>query len=86
MIFENRQDQDLYPVIKKTPKRHRFPVSIVSHAVWRYRRFNDNCNKKAATRFLSCLLGSHPAPRVIITDKLKSYIKPIRYMMPGSEH
>lgn len=152
--------------LSKPPKRHRFPVSIISYAVWRYHRFNDSyrdiqeelayrgiivshetirlwClkfgrhfkevikkrerkprdkwhldemtlningvpfvlwravdeegheldiflqrrrNKKAAMRFLSRLLGSYPAPRVIVTDKLKSYIKPIRYMMSGSEH
>lgn len=152
--------------LSKSSKRHGFPVSIVSHAVWRYHRFNDSykdiqkelayrgiiishetirlwClkfgryfkdvikkwerkpgdkwhldemilningvsfilwqavdwegyeldillqkrrNKEAAIRFLSRLLGSYPAPRVIITDKLKSYIKPIRYMMPKSEH
>ena len=43
-------------------------------------------NKKAAIRFLSRLLGDNPAPRVIITDKLKSYFKPIRYMMPKADH
>lgn len=31
-------------------------------------------NKNAAIRFLSRLLGNYPAPRVIVTDKLKSYI------------
>ena len=144
--------------INKAPKRHRFPVSIISHVVWLYHRFNHSyrdiqeqmayrgiilshetirswCykfashfkevikkkerrpkdkwhldemtiringeyfvlwravdsdgyeldvflqkrkNKKAAVRFLTRLLGSYPAPRVIITDKLRSYIKPIR--------
>ena len=33
-------------------------------------------NKKSAIRFLSRLLGTYPCPRVIVTDKLKSYIKP----------
>ena len=28
-------------------------------------------NKKAAIRFLTCLLGSYLAPRVIVTDKLR---------------
>ena len=152
--------------LSKAPKGHRFPVSIISHAVWRYHRFNDSyrdiseelayrgitvsyesirgwClkfskdfkdvikkrerkpgdkwyldeiiikmngvnfilwravdsegheldvflqkrkNKKAAIRFLSRLLGENPAPRVIVTDKLKSYFKPIRYMMPNADH
>jgi len=148
--------------IDKTPKRHRFPVSIISHAVWLYHRFNNSyrdiqeqmayrgiilshetirswCykfsadfievikkrerkmsdkwhldemtikingeyfilwravdadgyeldvlmqkrrNKKSAVRFLTRLLGKYPDPRVIVTDKLKSYIKPIRYICP----
>ena len=147
-------------------KRHRFPVSIISQAVWLYHRFNhsyrdvqeqlafrgillhhetvrDWCrkfanhfrdvikkrerkpsdtwhldemtvkingepfilwravdsegieldvflqkrrNKKAAIRFLSRLLRSYPSPRVIVTDKLKSYNKPINYMCAKAEH
>lgn len=43
-------------------------------------------NKKAAIRFLSRLLGSYPAPRVIVTDKLKSYRKPIQIMCRQTEH
>ncbi|MCC2646623.1 MAG: hypothetical protein K0R02_688 [Rickettsiaceae bacterium] len=148
------------------PKRHRFPVSIISHTVWLYHRcihsfrdikeqmayrglilshetvrtwcnkfsqhFKDvirkrerkpndkwhldemtiringenyilwravdsegyeldvllqkRKNKKAAIRFLSKLLGSYLEPRVIITAKLNSYKKPIRYICPGAEH
>ncbi len=152
--------------LHRSPKGHRFPVSIISHAVWRYHRFNDSyrdiqeefayrniivsheairswCNKfchhfkevirkrerkpkdkwhldemtvklngvsyilwravdsegheldvylqrrrdkKSAIRFLSRLLGCYPTPRIIITDKLRSYVKPIRYMCPKTEH
>ena len=36
-------------------------------------------NKKAAIRFLTRLLGSYPAPRVIVTDKLKSYFMHLPY-------
>jgi putative transposase len=43
-------------------------------------------NKRSATRFLSRLLGSYPKPRVIITDKLRSYIKPIKYMCKSADH
>ena len=43
-------------------------------------------NKKSAIRFLSRLLQAYPVPRVIITDKLKSYIKPIKAMCPKTEH
>lgn len=43
-------------------------------------------NKKAAIRFLTRLLGCYPAPRVIVTDKLKSSKKPIGHMYPATEH
>ncbi|WP_232224370.1 IS6 family transposase [Candidatus Paracaedibacter symbiosus] len=43
-------------------------------------------NKKAAIRFLSRLLDSYPTPRVIVTDKLKSYKKPIQAMCRGTQH
>ena len=38
-------------------------------------------DKKAAIRFLSRLLNQYQPPRVIITDKLKSYVKPIKHMV-----
>jgi len=28
--------------LSSTPKRHRYPASIISLAVWRYHRFNDS--------------------------------------------
>jgi putative transposase len=148
------------------PPRHRFPVSIISQAVWAYHRFNHSyrdiqdelafrginvshetvrswsikfsnhfrdvikkkerkptdkwhldemCikvngapfilwravdsdgyeldillqkrrNKEAAIRFLSRLLSSYPTPRVIVTDKLRSYRKPIKMMCRQTEH
>lgn len=43
-------------------------------------------NKTSAIRFLSRLLCKYPCPRVIVTDKLKSYIKPVRYMCPRTKH
>lgn len=43
-------------------------------------------NKQAAIRFLSRLLRTYPSPRVIVTDKLKSYNKPIKYLCPKAEH
>ena len=43
-------------------------------------------NKKSAIRFLSRLLQSYPVPRVIVTDKLKSYIKSIKTMCRLTEH
>src|SRR2546428_3578130 len=44
-------------------------------------------NKKAAQRFFRKLLkGLHYVPRVIITDKLKSYAAAKREILPGVEH
>lgn len=148
------------------PKRHRFPVSIISHVVWLYHRFNNSyrdireqmefrgiilshetirfwCykfafhyqdvirkrqrnpmdkwhldemsikingetfilwravdadgyeldvllqkhrDKRSAIRFLTKLLGQYPIPRVIITDKLRSYKKPIKHMCRNTDH
>ena len=39
-------------------------------------------NKKAAIRFLSRLLGSSPTLRVLVSNKLVSYTKPVNKMMP----
>ena len=149
-----------------SPRRHRFPVSIISQAVWLYHRFNHSyrdieeqlafrgisvshetirswCvkfsnhfrdvikkrerkpsdkwhldemtikingeffilwravdsegyeldvllqkrrNKEAAIRFLMRLLGSYPEPRVSVTDKLRSYRKPIKSLCSRTEH
>ena len=43
-------------------------------------------NAKAAKRFLSRLLKQFGHPRVVITDKLRSYIKPIKALAPGADH
>lgn len=43
-------------------------------------------DKKAAIRFLTRLLGQYQSPRVIITDKLRSYVKPIKHMTKQTEH
>lgn len=43
-------------------------------------------DKKSAIRFLTRLLGSYPAPRIMVTYKLKSCVKPIRNMCPKSNH
>ena len=43
-------------------------------------------NKKSATRFLTRLLWCYPSPRLIVTDKLRSYVKSIEQMRPNAEH
>jgi putative transposase len=43
-------------------------------------------NKKSAIRFLTRLLRCYPSPRLIVTDKLRRYVKPIRQMCSDTEH
>lgn len=41
---------------------------------------------KAAKRFFKGLITQFGAPRVVITDKLRSYIKPIKTLAPDANH
>ncbi|MCM5689042.1 DDE-type integrase/transposase/recombinase, partial [Sinorhizobium meliloti] len=43
-------------------------------------------NTKAAKRFLSRLVKQFGEPRVVVTDKLRSYIKPIKDLAPDADH
>ncbi|KKM82877.1 hypothetical protein LCGC14_1315130, partial [marine sediment metagenome] len=43
-------------------------------------------NAKAAKRFLQRLVAQFDEPRVVITDKLRSYIKPIKTLAPDADH
>ncbi|SFQ74524.1 IS6 family transposase [Donghicola eburneus] len=43
-------------------------------------------NANAARRFLARLIDRFGEPRVIITDKLRSYFRPIRDLAPGADH
>ena len=66
------------------------------HYLWRAVDQEDNIldilvqsrrNKKTAKKFFKKLLkGWHYVPRVLITDKLKSYAAAKREVMPGVEH
>ncbi len=79
-------------------KGYRFPRAIVAYAVWAYHRFalstgdvldilvQKQRNAKAARRFLERLIGRFGTPRVIVTDKLRSYTKPIGHLAPRAEH
>ncbi len=42
-------------------------------------------DKKSAISFLSRLVRCYPAARIIVTDKLKSYIKTIERIRPKTE-
>ena len=41
---------------------------------------------KAAKRFLQRLITQFGKPRVVITDKLRSYVKPIKTLVPDADH
>ena len=43
-------------------------------------------NAKAAKRFFQRLLAQFGEPRVVITDKLRSYIKPIKLLASSADH
>ncbi len=43
-------------------------------------------NAKAAKRFLRQLIARFGQPRVVVTDKLRSYVKPIRRLAPDADH
>jgi putative transposase len=43
-------------------------------------------NAKAAKRFLQRLVAPFGEPRVVITDKLRSYIKRIKTLAPDADH
>ncbi|KUJ78473.1 hypothetical protein AVO44_12200 [Ruegeria profundi] len=43
-------------------------------------------NAKAARRLLGWLVATYSNPRVVITDKLRSYTKPIKAITPGADH
>jgi len=43
-------------------------------------------NAKSAKRFFKRLVAKFGEPRVVITDKLRSYIKPIKALTPSADH
>ncbi|GAW35404.1 transposase IS66 family protein [Roseovarius sp. A-2] len=43
-------------------------------------------NAKAAKRFFQRLVSQFGEPRVVITDKLRSYIKPVKALAPNADH
>lgn len=49
-----------YMHLHQPPKYHRFPVSIISHAVCRYHRFNDRLQRY---RRRASLQSHHCEPR-----------------------
>ncbi|MBL3705962.1 IS6 family transposase [Sulfitobacter sp. BDSS02] len=71
------------------------PINGVKHWLWRAIDGNGDVldiliqprrNGKAAKRFFSRLVAAYGEPRVVITDKLRSYTKPIKAVTPGADH
>jgi len=70
-----------------TYKRHRFPAEIISYAVWLYYRFNlshRDIEDLLAERGITVSVGG--GPRMIVTDKLRSYPVAHRKVMPEAIH
>ncbi|MCI2393922.1 IS6 family transposase [Aliiroseovarius sediminis] len=71
------------------------PINGVKFWLWRAVDTNGDVldilvqkqrNAKAAKRFLKRLMDRFGAPRVVITDKLRSCIKPIRNLAANADH
>jgi len=71
------------------------PIQGVKYWLWRAVDANGDvldilvqkhCNAKAARRFLESVIARFGQPRVMVTDKLRSYIKPIKHLASNSEH
>jgi len=71
------------------------PIQGVKYWLWRAVDANGDVldifvqkhrNAKAARRFLESVIARFGQPRVMVTDKLRSYIKPIKYLAPNSDH
>ena len=72
-------------------------IPINGHKYWLWRAVDANGdvldilvqpqrNAKAARRFLKRLIARFGEPRVVVTDKLRSYFKPIRKLAPNADH
>ena len=83
------------PADKWHPGEVVVPINGVKYWLWRAVDANGDVldilvqprrNAKAARRFLKRLIARFGEPRVMITDKLRSYFKPIRDLAPGADH
>lgn len=72
-------------------------ITICSKKHWLWRAIDANGdvldilvqtrrNAKAAKRFFKRLVAQFGKPRVVITDKLRSYFKPIKTLAPNADH
>ncbi|EEB82426.1 transposase [Roseobacter sp. GAI101] len=81
------------------PRKFYFRIPLrsggITHWLWRAIDANGEVldilvqtrrSGKAAKRFFKGLITQFGAPRVVITDKLRSYIKPIKTLAPNADH
>ena len=77
-------------------KGYRFPRDLVAYAVWACHRFalstadvEDLLAERGVTVSRETLrkwVNRFGKSRVVVTDKLRSYIKPIRILAPEADH
>src|SRR6266850_883689 len=80
-------------------RRHRFPPEIIQHAIWLYLRFTlsyrdvedllaqRGLDSRAALRLMRKLLKKHGfAPKLLVTDKLRSYAAAFRRLRLTCPH
>jgi putative transposase len=74
-------------LLKIRGKRHWLWRAVDQHGVVLDILVQERRDQAAAERFLRCVLQSCECePRVVITDKLASYVPAIRRVLPRSEH
>ena len=73
-------------MLTQKPKRYRYPLVIISDCYELDVFLQQRRNKKAVIRFLGRLLNAYPAPKIIVTDKLQSYVKPIHHLCKEALH
>lgn len=77
-------------------KGFRYPREIIAYAVWAYHRFalstadvEDLLAERGvivSREAIRLWVNRFGEPRVVITDKLRSYIKPIKILAPDADH
>lgn len=62
---------------------HRFPADVISHCVWLYFRFPLSYRDVEDMMAERGVEVSYAPPRVVVTDKLASYIAPCAQYIAG---
>ena len=59
--------------LSKAPKGNRFPVAIISHAVWLYHRFNHSYRDVQEQLAYRGIIVSHEAVRYLVYAEPRSH-------------